>query len=210
MSKRDYYEVLGLNRDSSEDDIKKAYRRLAMKYHPDRNPDNPRAEEHFKETKEAYEILSDPRKRSAYDQHGHAGVDPGMGAADYRAAFLMLLAIYSAISLAADTDMRMLIAAPTCVTTWRFRSNRQHAALEQKSTYQRWMFAKPVTAAAPSQAHRPSHALPATVMVKCECSKGFFQSHRHAQSATAAENSFQALVPPAAARAESDSIRHCG
>jgi molecular chaperone DnaJ len=81
MSKRDYYEVLGLNRDSSEDDIKKAYRRLAMKYHPDRNPDNPRAEEHFKETKEAYEILSDSRKRSAYDQHGHAGVDPGMGGA---------------------------------------------------------------------------------------------------------------------------------
>ncbi len=64
MSKRDYYEVLGINRDSSEDDIKKAYRKLAMKYHPDRNPDNPRAEEHFKEAKEAYEILSDPRKRS--------------------------------------------------------------------------------------------------------------------------------------------------
>ena len=81
MSKRDYYEVLGLNRDSSEDDIKKAYRKLAMKHHPDRNPDNPRAEEHFKETKEAYEILSDSRKRSAYDQHGHAGVDPGMGGA---------------------------------------------------------------------------------------------------------------------------------
>jgi len=81
MSKRDYYEVLGINRDSSEDDIKKAYRRLAMKHHPDRNPDNPRAEEHFKEAKEAYEILSDPRKRTAYDQHGHAGVDPGMGGA---------------------------------------------------------------------------------------------------------------------------------
>lgn len=78
MSKRDYYEVLGINRDSSEDDIKKAYRRLAMKYHPDRNPDNPKAEEHFKEAKEAYEILSDPRKRTAYDQHGHAGVDPNM------------------------------------------------------------------------------------------------------------------------------------
>jgi molecular chaperone DnaJ len=81
MSKRDYYEVLGINRDSSEDDIKKAYRRLAMKYHPDRNPDNPRAEEHFKEAKEAYEILTDPRKRTAYDQHGHAGVDPSMGGA---------------------------------------------------------------------------------------------------------------------------------
>ena len=82
MSKRDYYEVLGVNRDSSEDDIKKAYRKLAMKYHPDRNPDNPKAEEHFKEAKEAYEILSDPEEargiRPAWpcrrgSRHGGAG-----------------------------------------------------------------------------------------------------------------------------------------
>ncbi|MEW5887938.1 MAG: molecular chaperone DnaJ [Pseudomonadota bacterium] len=83
--KRDYYEVLGVNRDASEEDIKKAYRRLAMKYHPDRNPDNPKAEESFKEAKEAYEILSDAQKRAAYDQYGHAGVDPqaGMGAGGF-------------------------------------------------------------------------------------------------------------------------------
>ena len=79
MSKRDYYDVLGVNRDCSEDEIKKAYRKLAMKHHPDRNLDNPKSEEHFKEAKEAYEILSDAKKRSAYDQHGHAGVDPNMG-----------------------------------------------------------------------------------------------------------------------------------
>src|SRR5947209_5250708 len=76
MAKRDYYDVLGVNRDASEEDLKKAYRRLAMKWHPDRNPDNPRAEEHFKEAKEAYEVLCEPHKRSAYDQFGHAGVDP--------------------------------------------------------------------------------------------------------------------------------------
>ena len=80
MAKRDYYEVLGVNRDAAEDEIKKSYRKLAMKYHPDRNPDNPKAEEQFKEAKEAYEILTDANKRAAYDQYGHAGVDPSAGA----------------------------------------------------------------------------------------------------------------------------------
>ena len=75
MAKRDYYEVLGVNRDASNDEIKKAYRKLAMKYHPDRNPDNAKAEEQFKEAKEAYEIIFDAEKRVAYDQYGHAGVD---------------------------------------------------------------------------------------------------------------------------------------
>ncbi len=81
MAKRDYYEILGVNRDASDEEIKKAYRKLAMKHHPDRNPDNPKSEELFKEAKQAYEILSDGQKRSAYDQYGHAGVDQqaGMG-----------------------------------------------------------------------------------------------------------------------------------
>jgi molecular chaperone DnaJ len=78
MSKRDYYDVLGVNRNVGEDEIKKVYRKLAMEHHPDRNPDNPKSEERFKEAKEAYEILSDPNKRAAYDQYGHAGVDPSM------------------------------------------------------------------------------------------------------------------------------------
>jgi len=78
MSKRDYYDVLGVNRSAGEDEIKKVYRKLAMEHHPDRNPDNPKSDERFKEAKEAYEILSDPDKRAAYDQHGHAGVDPSM------------------------------------------------------------------------------------------------------------------------------------
>jgi len=81
MSKRDYYEVLSVARDASAVEIKKAYRRLAMKYHPDRNTDDADAEVKFKEAKEAYEVLSDPRKKSAYDQFGHAGVSGagGMG-----------------------------------------------------------------------------------------------------------------------------------
>ena len=81
MAKKDCYDVLGLNRDASEEEIKKSYRKLAMKYHPDRNPDSKEAEEKFKEAKEAYEILSDGQKRAAYDQYGHAGVDPQAGGA---------------------------------------------------------------------------------------------------------------------------------
>jgi molecular chaperone DnaJ len=78
-NKRDFYDILGVNRDASEEDIKKSYRKLAMKYHPDRNPDSKDAEEKFKEAKEAYEILSDADKRRAYDAYGHAGVNPQMG-----------------------------------------------------------------------------------------------------------------------------------
>src|SRR3954465_12862768 len=77
--KRDYYEVLGLNRDAPDEEIKKAYSKLAMKYHPDRNPDSKDTEEKFKEAKEAYEILSEAEKRRAYDAYGHAGVNPQMG-----------------------------------------------------------------------------------------------------------------------------------
>lgn len=75
MAKQDYYELLGVARNASEPELKKAYRRLAMKHHPDRNPGDKQAEEKFKETKEAYEVLTDARKRAAYDQFGHAGVD---------------------------------------------------------------------------------------------------------------------------------------
>ncbi len=75
MSKRDYYEVLGVQKGVDEKELKKAYRRIAMKYHPDRNPDDPNADEKFKEATEAYEVLSDSQKRAAYDQFGHAGVN---------------------------------------------------------------------------------------------------------------------------------------
>src|SRR3989338_11534614 len=81
VAKRDYYEVLCVAKGASDEDIKKSYRKLAMKYHPDRNSGDKakEAEEKFKEVKEAYELLSDPKKRAAYNQYGHAGVDPNMG-----------------------------------------------------------------------------------------------------------------------------------
>ena len=79
MAKRDYYEALGVQKNASEAEIKKAFRRMAQKHHPDRNPDDKESEEKFKEAKEAYEVLTDARKRAAYDQFGHAGVDSSMG-----------------------------------------------------------------------------------------------------------------------------------
>ncbi|HET7687485.1 MAG TPA: DnaJ domain-containing protein, partial [Candidatus Macondimonas sp.] len=81
MAKADYYKILGVARDADEAEIKKAYRRLAMKYHPDRNPGDKAAEEHFKDIAEAWEVLSNPEKRALYDRFGHAGVNgPGGGA----------------------------------------------------------------------------------------------------------------------------------
>src|SRR5581483_9888610 len=76
MAKRDYYEVLGVDRNADAEEIKKAYRKLAIKYHPDKNPNDKAAEEKFKELGEAYEALSDPQSRAAYDQYGHNAFDP--------------------------------------------------------------------------------------------------------------------------------------
>src|SRR6202049_630740 len=79
MARRDYYKLLDLPKTATEAEIKKAYRRLAMKFHPDRNPDDPAAEHKFKECKEAYEVLTNAQKRAVYDQFGHAGLEGGRG-----------------------------------------------------------------------------------------------------------------------------------
>ena len=79
MAKRDYYEVLGLSKSASTGEIKKGYRKMAVKYHPDKNPDDKEAEEKFKEAAEAYEVLSDDNKKARYDQYGHAAFEGGQG-----------------------------------------------------------------------------------------------------------------------------------
>ena len=89
MGKRDYYEVLGVSKSATDEEIKKAYRKLAIKYHPDKNPGDKEAEEKFKEAAEAYDVLSKPDKRARYDQYGHAGVNGAGGAGGFSGGFSM-------------------------------------------------------------------------------------------------------------------------
>ncbi len=122
MAKQDYYEILGVSKTAEEREIKKAYKRLAMKYHPDRNQGDKEAEAKFKEIKEAYEILTDAQKRAAYDQYGHAAFEQGGmgggGGFGGGATSAISLAMFSAISLVADVVVSARHAAPISVTTW--------------------------------------------------------------------------------------------
>jgi molecular chaperone DnaJ len=95
MSKRDYYEILGVDKNASEAEIKKAYRKVAIKFHPDKNPDDPTAEEKFKEAAEAYEVLSNPDKKSRYDQFGHAGVGGAAGGGGFGGGGMSMDDIFS-------------------------------------------------------------------------------------------------------------------
>ena len=122
MAKRDFYTTLGVNRDASEEDIKKSYRKLAMKHHPDRNPDNKQSEDQFKEAKEAYEVLSDARKRAAASTRlrASARVHAASGARKASAGSPMRSATFSAtysIPAAHAAGAMACIAAPICATT---------------------------------------------------------------------------------------------
>lgn len=126
VTKIDYYEVLSVSRDASDQELKTAYRKLAMQYHPDRNPDDPSAEEKFKECSEAYQVLSDADKRAAYDRYGHAAFNGGgANAGGNPFAGRRILAISSATSLARCSTWAAAVAGrlrecsgdATCATT---------------------------------------------------------------------------------------------
>ena len=105
-AKRDYYEVVGISKTASQNEIKSQYRKLALKFHPDRNK-SPEAADHFKEISEAYAVLSDPKKRQLYDQHGHAGVDGRYSTEDIFRGAGSILTIYLAICLEEEADKHL-------------------------------------------------------------------------------------------------------
>ena len=156
QNKRDYYEVLGVEKNASDAEIKKAYRKLAMKYHPDQNPGDKTAEEKFKEINEAYEVLSDADKKARYDQYGFAGVDPnfnpnaGFTALAEAGSDLEISAISSAIS--SEAAQRRRPAAEEARRRARTSSARSRSALRTRLSA--------VNARSPSPASKP--AAPAT------------------------------------------------
>ena len=129
MSKRDYYEVLGVQRTVTEVELKTAYRKLAMKYHPDRNPGDGECEMKFKEVNEAYEVLKDGDKRAAYDRFGHAAFEQGAGGPGFGADFASTTSSACAGARAAPAAS----AAPISATTWRSRWRRASTARSPRS-----------------------------------------------------------------------------
>ena len=139
MAKQDYYETLGVAREADADELKKAYRTLAMKFHPDRNPGDKTAEQKFKEISEAYDVLKDDQKRAAYDRFGHRAFENGGGRRPARrfrgspAASPTSSRRCSASSWAAGAASRRASAAAICATTWKSRSRRPSRASRRRS-----------------------------------------------------------------------------
>ena len=189
-SNRDYYQVLGVARDASVEDIKKAYRKLAIKYHPDKNPGDKAAEEKFKELGEAYEVLSDQQKRATYDQYGPRGIHgarrPWLGSrrpaggrvftirstssakssAGWAGAFLR-------ISSAADANAAVPRTATICATTWRSHSKKPSTVSKRRFSWIASMPALRAMAPAPRPARIGLNARCATVGGESRAHKGF-------------------------------------
>ena len=179
---RDYYEVLGIERGASDDEIKKAFKKLAMKHHPDRNPDNPNAEASFKEAKIAYDILSDNQKRSAYDQFGHAGVNQNMGGggpgdfSDFGDAFGDIFGVgrskqRSNVYRGADLRYNMEISL-----------DQAYKGTETKIKIPVMSVCKSCSGSGQKKEPLLQHAEDVRAQVKYECNKDFFPSNKLVQT----------------------------
>ena len=165
MSKRDYYEILGVTRTATDVEIKRAYRALAVKHHPDKNPDDHTAEEKFKEAAEAYAVLSDAQKRASYDRFGHQGVGAVREPADsgskagFRISTMSSTSLDLATSLAADAGgRRRFSVARTFATTWRSRLRTLRRARMRSFAFRASRPATNVRAQVPKRELRPRRA----------------------------------------------------
>ena len=173
-TKRDYYEVLGVARGAPEDEIKRAYRKLAVKFHPDKNPDDPHAEEKFKELGEAYDVLIDVDKRAAYDRFGHAAFSqggPGFGGG-FHDPFDIFREVFGGGSggifesfsgVPAAVARKNGSAVPICATTCRLLWKKQLLARRKRSKFASWIHATNAVAAVQNRVHVRSIVRPAGV-----------------------------------------------
>ena len=174
MSKRDYYEVLGVSRDASEKDVKKAYKRLAMKFHPDRTKGDKDMEEQFKEVKEAYEVLNDSQIRKRLTINMVMRVLISKAVTVVKAISVISLVMYSAISLvvaAVVVVVNVHSAVVICVTTWNLRWKKRFAALAKRSVFQVSVTVKYVTVLVPNLVARQQAVALVMVKAKCKCVK---------------------------------------
>ena len=216
-AKRDYYEVIEVTRTATSEEIKKAYRRLAVKYHPDKNPDDPAAEERFKELGEAYDVLMDDQKRAAYDRYGHAAFAQGGGAgAGFHDPFDLFREVFGGGRAAGgggggifeqffggrpEARRNRASAAATCGTISRSASRRRPRAARRKSRSPSWMGAAIATGPARSRARRPRAAPPAAAAARSFPRADSFRSRRPAHAAAAPARSSKSRARNATARA---------
>src|SRR5208282_5061646 len=218
MPKRDYYEVLGVSRNASDEEIKKAYRRLAVKFHPDKNPGDKTAEEKFKEIGEAYEALSDPQRRAAYDQYGHAAFDPRAragrgfgGAGGFHDPFEIFREVFGGGSifesfLAAARTRRNRNVAATCVTIWKSHWKRLRSAARRKFPCRNSTVVMRATAPAWSTAQKSGRAQPAADAGRCSRHAASLASRKRARTAKARDAFWKNRANHATARESANTV----